>query len=768
MDDYKNELVAVKLELADVEADLENLLQHQRQLKNRKHELESIINHKQNDLTKDDKQWDLMDFVWSKELMEKLKSVFGVGCLRPMQLQPMNVTMSGKDCILIMPTGGGKSLCFQLPALLSQGMTLVISPLVSLMEDQLMALERLGIEATMLNASSSKEHVKYVMEAMIDKKATLKLLYVTPEKLAKSKRFMNRLEKMFQLGRFARLVIDEIHCCSQWGHDFRPDYKFLGIMKRQFPGVPILGLTATATLKVLDDVKKILQIPSCHTFRASFNRPNLYYEVREKPTSHKDFLDEVCLLIKKRFPGQSGIVYCFSRKDTHDVTTEFLQRGIKAGCYHADLSAKERSHVHQMWTNNAIQVVVATVAFGMGIDKSNVRFVIHHSLSKSMENLYQESGRAGRDDKKSHCILYYRLGDVFRQSTMVFTEQTGLDNLYGIAAYCIDQSRCRRAMIARHFGEVWDASDCNNMCDHCDVSSKKTTEKRDVTSLCQNVIKILEQAGSTDQRVTAIKLIDSWYGKGHSSLKVKGLDPLSVSRDKAERILVHMLLEGHLKEDFHFTPYSTISYLVPGHKAGALSSGICKVFLEFETKVSGISGNVPKKKKNDSDKPRLSIINQKNSKFSSFTGIDTTNSKSDCLLGKKDNFDPKLEKKDNSNLKLEKKDNSNPKLGKKGNSKLVKRRKPFVCSSDSDSEDLAFGTDEPPAKKTVFSKKKSKTADIQRCLSKTQSQVGNGDHSGATAIHKNKPSKQQTLTDGNEVENPVLICDDDFDSDFST
>ncbi|XP_046543863.1 ATP-dependent DNA helicase Q1-like isoform X2 [Haliotis rubra] len=680
MDDYRHELASVKKELAEVEGQLQILLDRQHQLAEKRRDLEAILKQQSEQTNQvDDKKWETKDFAWSKELEEKMTSVFGIRALRPMQLQTMNVTMSGKDCMLIMPTGGGKSLCFQLPAVASKGITLVVSPLVSLMEDQMMALEQLGVEAAMLNAAATKEHVKYVQDAMIDKKAPLKMVYVTPEKLAKSKRFMNRLEKMYQLGRFARLVIDEVHCCSQWGHDFRPDYKFLGIMKRQFPEVPILGLTATATTKVLQDVKKILAIPNCHLFRASFNRPNLYYEVRPKPSAQKDSMDEIQELIKSRFRGQSGIVYCFSRKDAEEVTMELQKRGIKAGCYHGDLSSKERSRVHKLWTASQIHVVVATVAFGMGIDKPDVRFVIHHSLSKSMENLYQESGRAGRDDKLSHCIVFFRFADVFRQSTMVFTEQTGLDNLYGILGYCIDTSRCRRSMIARHFGEVWEASQCNSKCDHCDPTRSATSNKRDVTRHGQNILKILDQAACTDQRVTAIKLIDALYGKGQGSLKVKGLDTMSISREKAERIVAYMLLHAYLKEDFHFTPYSTISYLLPGAKAGQLRSGISNIAMEFESKVVRNNSSSSQGKGDNSATP--------------------SSSEEPSPANKKGQAKPKLV----IVKSLGHVDSGGDKQTVKKHNSLTKKRKPVIIDSDEDSLDcLAFDDDiVVPAKKKV-------------------------------------------------------------------
>ncbi|XP_053385298.1 ATP-dependent DNA helicase Q1-like [Mercenaria mercenaria] len=682
MEEYRDELKAVKEELQTVEEQIEDLLQRQNDLTVRKDELEAIL--KQNESRSDvqDQSWEKADFQWSERLQTKLKSVFGIDALRPMQLQTMNVTMSGKDCILIMPTGGGKSLCFQLPALLSKGITLVVSPLVSLMEDQVMALQTYNIDATLLNASSDKDTVKRVQEAMIDHNATLKLLYVTPEKLSKSKRFMARLEKMYKVGRFARLVIDEVHCCSQWGHDFRPDYKFLGIMKRQFPDVPILGLTATATTSVLEDVKKILNIQNCLLFRASFNRPNLFYEVREKPSVHKELMEDIQRLINTKFNNQSGIIYTFSRKESEDVTVDLQSRGIKAGCYHADLSPRERSRVHKAWIENKIHVVVATVAFGMGIDKPDVRFVIHHSLSKSMENLYQESGRAGRDDKKSHCIIYYRLQDVLRQSAMVMAEQTGLNNLYGIMTYCTDVSKCRRSVIARYFGEVWEPSQCNKMCDHC--NSNYQVEKKDLTAYCVNVLKILDNAAPLENKLTATKLLDAWQGKGPSVNRVKGTDT-GTEREKLERILAYMLMKQYIREDFHFTPYSTISYMVPGPKAGLIRNGTQKVFLDMKgnrnsegppSSVSNVKGQESsqsssvkvKDAKVSQEKPKLVVINRENSVFT-----------------KHKHAAPESEGENGSDKVKEK-----TKLGKAKSVKEVKKRR-IVISSDSDSDDLDFG-----------------------------------------------------------------------------
>ena len=252
--------------------------------------------------------WENGRFSWTDKLHSTLNETFGLTSFRPLQLSCMNAILSQRDVILVMPTGGGKSLCYQLPAVINCGFTLVVSPLVSLMEDQLMSVKRYNIRSEMLNASSNKQQISEVHSAMINRTDnTLKLVYVTPEKISKSKTFMSKLEKAYEAKKLTGIVIDEVHCTSQWGHDFRPDYKFLGILKRQFPQTPVMGLTATATDKVLEDCKSILNLgPSCLVFKASYNRPNLFYEIREKLPSHKDQMDRMQELIKTKFNKQSG------------------------------------------------------------------------------------------------------------------------------------------------------------------------------------------------------------------------------------------------------------------------------------------------------------------------------------------------------------------------------------------------------------------------------------------------------------------------------
>ncbi|XP_063785469.1 ATP-dependent DNA helicase Q1 [Pseudophryne corroboree] len=583
------ELDGVTTELQAIEIQIQELLERQQELLEKKRTLTKRIQRVSEDSEAESstgsqsstEDWNKQDFPWSQKVKDELQNSFQLDTFRSLQLETINATMAGKDVFLVMPTGGGKSLCYQLPALCSNGLTLVICPLVSLMEDQLMVLERLGISATCLNAASSKEHVKWVHGEMIDKQSQLKLLYVTPEKIAKSKLFMSRLEKAYQAGRLSRIAVDEVHCCSQWGHDFRPDYKSLGILKRQFPNCPMIGLTATATDHVLKDALKILCVQKPLTFTASFNRPNLFYEVRLKSSSSSDFIEDVVKLINSRYKGQSGIVYCFSQKDSEQVTINLQKLGIKAGTYHANMEARDKTKVHTCWTENRIQVVVATVAFGMGIDKPDVRFVIHHSMSKSMENYYQESGRAGRDDKHADCILYYGFGDIFRLSSMVVMENVGQQKLYEMVRYCQDLTRCRRVLIAQHFDEVWDSTQCNEMCDNC--KTDRTYDRTDITDYGRDIVKILEHANQMDEKLTPLKLIDAWLGKGASKLRVPGVLPPKFSRDEVERVIAHLLLQQYIKEDFSFTAYATISYVKQGPKANLLKSDKHSIAIQMRT-----------------------------------------------------------------------------------------------------------------------------------------------------------------------------------------
>jgi ATP-dependent DNA helicase Q1 len=372
----------------------------------------------------------------------------------------------------------------------------------------------------------------------------------------------------------------------------------LNILKRQYPKVPLLGLTATATVRVLRDVQDMLGIQGAIVFRAPFNRANLFYEVHHKAATGGEAMNALADMIRHRFDEKSGIVYCLSVKDTEEVARDLVQRGIKARCYHAQLTPEVRSRTHHDWLRNKIFVVVATVAFGMGIDKPDVRFVIHHTLSKSIETFYQESGRAGRDGQTAYCILFYRMQDIFRLSSLTYHEKVGESNLRGMVAYAHNISTCRRTPLAQHFGEEWTQTMCLNMCDVCKRNAAPNknhnndqnhnngnTISLDVTQAAIAAIEAVDlgKTKSKSGKCTALQLMEAWIGKR----KPKLADLRVATKEDCERILVDLLLNDYLTQIYHSSAYGFVSYLQPSLCGKALLKGKDKYQVVFEVKENG-------------------------------------------------------------------------------------------------------------------------------------------------------------------------------------
>lgn len=470
-----------------------------------------------------------------------LKNFFGFSKFKGNQEEIINNLMDGKDTFVVMPTGGGKSLCYQLPALAKPGTAIVVSPLIALMKNQVDMIRNFGSEtsiAHVMNSSLSKSELTQVRSDLVSGKT--KLLYMAPESLTKEENinFLRNIDISFY-------AIDEAHCISEWGHDFRPEYRKLRpIIQALGKDVPVMALTATATVKVQEDILKTLEIPNAIVHKSSFDRPNLYYEIRPKT---KDVIKDIIKYIKTQ-PGKSGIVYCLSRKKVEEIAETLVVNGIKALPYHAGLDAATRRNNQDMFLMEEADVIVATIAFGMGIDKPDIRFVIHHDIPKSIEGYYQETGRAGRDGGEGKCITFYSYEDIqklekFMKDKPVAEQEIAKELLAETVTYA-ESSVCRHKLLLHYFGEDYTKDNCG-ACDNC-LNPKEKFEGKDRIILALKTIKKLKQQYKVNM------IADVLAGKKSGDVKAINLDKSSLfgsGKDQEKRdwvMVIHQALINHL------------------------------------------------------------------------------------------------------------------------------------------------------------------------------------------------------------------------------
>lgn len=482
-----------------------------------------------------------VDKVVLDTLKERLKEIFGYSQFRGEQEVIIQNILLGKNTFVIMPTGAGKSLCYQLPALVSDGLTIVISPLIALMKNQVDQLTAFGINAQFLNSTLTKAEMNRVKSDALD--GSLKLLYIAPESLTKEENldFLKKVKISF-------VAIDEAHCISEWGHDFRPEYRRIYGIIENIGQLPIIALTATATPKVQQDIRKNLQMEEAETFKSSFNRKNLYYEIRPKKDVKKQLIRYV-----RNNKGKSGIIYCLSRKTVEEVAELLTVNDVRALPYHAGLDSNTRMANQDAFLNEEADVIVATIAFGMGIDKPDVRFVIHYDVPKSLEGYYQETGRAGRDGLEGNCLMFYSYDDIqklekFNKDKTVTERDNARHLLNEMVAYST-LGVCRRRQLLSYFGEYLE-KDCG-FCDNCIKPTEKTKVQDDVVLILKSV-QLTEQRFDADHIADLVTATENQYVKSyeHDKLEVygKGLE-INESRDYWISTIRQLVIFNYLEKD---------------------------------------------------------------------------------------------------------------------------------------------------------------------------------------------------------------------------
>ncbi|MCD8413163.1 DNA helicase RecQ [Tenacibaculum finnmarkense] len=512
-----------------------------------------------------------------QDLLVKLKENFGYDSFRLEQKAIIENVLAKKDTLVIMPTGGGKSICFQLPALFFDGITLVISPLIALMKDQVDSLKANGISATYYNSSQSSEEQEAVFDAVINKK--VKLLYVAPESLALLQNLLNQKY-------ISCVAIDEAHCISSWGHDFRPSYKQLSFLKRTLPDVPIIALTATADKATQEDILTQLSVPNATKYVSSFNRKNISLEVRPG----NDRVQQIIKFINKK-PNDAGIIYCLSRKATEQLASKLKQQNINAKAYHAGLNFEERSKNQEDFIKDEVQIICATVAFGMGIDKSNVRWVIHYNMPKNIEGYYQEIGRAGRDGLSAEALLFHSYADVIQLRQFIENgnnqelENAKLDRMKQFSEATV----CRRKILLSYFGELIEKN-----CGNCDVC-KNPVQLFDGTIIAQKALSAIYRLREKEGMGTVIDVLRgaknaNVFDKNYQTLKTYGIGN-DISWQHWQHYIVQLINQGycriafHLKNSLQLTEFSK-KVLFDGQKVQLTTP----VEFKKEEKTTGVKG----------------------------------------------------------------------------------------------------------------------------------------------------------------------------------